>query len=103
MTCVDGRACGVVEAEKHGATLTGVEIQSARYAQGLPASLAARRWLLPFMYEPNDIETQFTQGLDPGPRARNDFAFHQPALLADWLNQLPLATTLSTGAAALLF
>ena len=33
---VDGRAAGVVEAKKEGATLTGVEIQSGRYAQGLP-------------------------------------------------------------------
>ena len=29
---VDGRACGVIEAKKAGATLTGVEAQSARYA-----------------------------------------------------------------------
>ena len=40
---VDARACGVIEAKKQGATLTGVEIQSARYAQGLPASLPAWR------------------------------------------------------------
>jgi type I restriction enzyme R subunit len=33
----EGRAAGVIEAKKQGATLTGVEIQSARYAQGLPA------------------------------------------------------------------
>lgn len=33
---VDGRACGVIEAKKQGATLTGVEVQSARYQQGLP-------------------------------------------------------------------
>ncbi len=32
---VDGKACGVIEAKKRGATLSGVEIQSARYAQGL--------------------------------------------------------------------
>lgn len=30
---VDGKACGVIEAKKHGATLTGVAIQSARCAQ----------------------------------------------------------------------
>ncbi len=38
---VDGKACGVIEAKKQGATLTGVEVQSARYAQGLPAALPA--------------------------------------------------------------
>ncbi len=82
---VDGKACGVVEAKKQGTTLTGVEIQSARYAQGLPASLPAWQRPLPFLYESTGIETHFTQGLDPAPRARNVFAFHQPALLAEWL------------------
>jgi len=39
---VDGKAAGGIEAKKQGATLTGVEIQSGRYAQGLPAALPAR-------------------------------------------------------------
>ena len=38
---VNGKACGVIEAKKEGATLRGVEVQSGRYAQGLPASMAA--------------------------------------------------------------
>jgi type I restriction enzyme R subunit len=38
---VDGMAAGVVEAKKQGAALTSVEIQSAWYAQGLPAALPA--------------------------------------------------------------
>lgn len=36
---IDGRAAGVIEAKKVGSTLTGVEVQSARCAKGLPASL----------------------------------------------------------------
>lgn len=44
---VNGKACGVIEAKKEGATLTGVELQSSRYAQGL---LAWRR-PLPFLWE----------------------------------------------------
>lgn len=48
---VDGKACGVIEAKKLGATLTGVEVQSARYTQGLPAALPAWRRPLPFSYE----------------------------------------------------
>jgi type I site-specific restriction endonuclease len=40
---IDAKAAGVIEAKKAGATLTGVEVQSARYAQGLPASLPAWR------------------------------------------------------------
>lgn len=39
---IDGKAAGVIKAKKEGATLSGVEIQSARYAQGLPASLRGR-------------------------------------------------------------
>jgi type I restriction enzyme R subunit len=62
---VDGRAAGVIEAKKLGATLTGVEIQSARYAQGLPSSLPAWRRPLPFIYESTGAETHFTHALDP--------------------------------------
>jgi len=39
---IDGKAAGVIEAKKEGATLTGVEVQSARYAQGLPAWVKGR-------------------------------------------------------------
>ena len=84
---VDGKAAGVVEAKKQGATLTGVEIQSSRYAQGLPTALPAHRRPLPFLYESTGLETHFTNGLDPAPRARNVFAFHRPEALAEWLAQ----------------
>ncbi len=82
---VDGRAAGVIEAKKKGSTLTGVEIQSGRYAQGLPDALPAWRRPLPFLYESTGVEIHFTNGLDPEPRARNAFAFHRPETLADWL------------------
>jgi len=82
---IDGKAAGVIEAKKEGTTLTGVEIQSARYAKGLPASLPAWRHPLPFQYESTGIETHFTSGLDPQPRARNVFAFHRPEMLAQWV------------------
>jgi type I restriction enzyme R subunit len=94
---VDGRAAGVIEAKKLGATLTGVEAQSARYAQGLPATLPAWRRPLPFLYESTGAETHFTNALDPEPRARNVFAFHRPYTLAEWLKDLPQATVLTTG------
>ena len=82
---IDAKAAGVIEAKKAGATLTGVEVQSARYAQGLPASLPAWRRPLPFSYESTGIETHFTNGLDPQPRARAVFAFHRPETLAQGL------------------
>jgi type I restriction enzyme R subunit len=96
---VDARAAGSIEAKKRGATLTGVEIQSGRYAQCLPASLPAWARPLPFLYESTGAETHFTNGLDPEPRARNVFAFHLPETLAEWLAELPQATVLATGAA----
>jgi type I restriction enzyme R subunit len=82
---VDGKAAGIIEAKKVGATLTGVESQSARYAQGLPDSLPAWIRPLPFIYESTGAETHFTNGLDPDPKARNTFAFHRPESLAEWL------------------
>lgn len=95
---VDGKAAGVIEAKKKGSTLIGVEIQSGRYAQGLPDALPAWRRPLPFLYESTGVETHFTNGLDPEPRARNAFAFHRPETLAEWLMGLPHATVLGTGA-----
>ncbi|MBK7718651.1 MAG: DEAD/DEAH box helicase family protein [Simplicispira sp.] len=85
---VNGKACGVIEAKKEGATLTGVEVQSGRYAQGLPASLPAWRRPLPFLWESTGVETHFTNGLDPEPRASNVFAFFRPDLLVQWLTYL---------------
>ena len=86
---LDGKAAGVIEAKKQGATLTGVEVQSGKYAQGLPASLPAWRRPLPFIYESTGLESHFTNALDPEPRARNVFAFHRPETLADWLSVAP--------------
>jgi type I restriction enzyme, R subunit len=82
---VDGKAAGVIEAKKEGVTLTGVETQSDKYTKGLPAALP--RWgnPLPFSYQSTGVETRFTNGLDPVPRSRPVFAFHQPKLLAEML------------------
>ncbi|PUE31833.1 type I restriction-modification enzyme R subunit C-terminal domain-containing protein [Limnohabitans sp. Jir72] len=88
---VNGKACGVIEAKKEGVTLKGVEAQSERYAQGLPAALPAWRRPLPFLFESTGVETQFTNGLDPQPRSRRVFAFYRPDLLAQWLHMLPPA------------
>ncbi|MEA1923387.1 MAG: DEAD/DEAH box helicase family protein, partial [Pseudomonadota bacterium] len=82
---VDGQAAGVIEAKKIGVTLTGVEVQSAKYSAGLPEGLPAWYSPLPFCYESTGFETRFTNGFDPVPRSRNVFAFHQPELFAEWL------------------
>ena len=85
---VDGSAAGVVEAKKQGATLTGVEIQSAKYSEGLPTHLPARVRPLPFCYQSTGVETHFTNGLDPDPRSRPVFWFHRPETMADWFDDL---------------
>ena len=82
---VDRKAAGVVEAKRPGHTLTGVELQSEKYGDGLPDDLPHHGRPLPFLYESTGEETQFTSGLDPDPRSRNVFAFHRPDTLADWL------------------
>lgn len=56
------------------------------YAEGLPADvrLAARttEGRLPFVFEASGVETHFTNGFDPQPRARLIFAIPRPETLA---------------------
>jgi hypothetical protein len=47
----DAKAIGVVEAKPEGHSLTGVETQSGKYLDGLPANLPNYRLPLPFVYE----------------------------------------------------
>ena len=95
---IDGKAAGVIEAKKAGTTLTGVEVQSDKYTQGLPAGLPRWHNPLPFSYQSTGVETRFTNGLDPEPRSRGVFAFHRPETLAAWLDA---ALTVGTGAEGL--
>ena len=86
---VDGKATGVVEAKPAGHSLTGVEIQSGKYSEGLPDALPAHRKPLPFLYETTGSETHFTNLQDPEPRSRGVFAFHTPDTLAGWVSSQP--------------
>jgi type I restriction enzyme R subunit len=83
---VDGRAAGVIEAKKAGTTLTGVELQAARYSDGFPDAFPARLRPLPFLYQSTGLETRFSSRLDPDPRSRRVFQFHQPATIATTLD-----------------
>ena len=66
---VDGRAVGVIEAKSAGSTLTGVEFQSAKYAEGLPEELPAWQRPLPVRRtNPPAWKRDFPNGLDPEPR-----------------------------------
>lgn len=82
---VDEQPIGVLEAKKAGHSLTGVEIQASQYAEGLPDELDAPVLPLPFNYLSTGIETTFTNGLDPEPRSRKLFQFHQPDTIVEWL------------------
>src|SRR6185436_15538571 len=66
----DGKAIGVVEAKPEGHTLTGVEIQSSKYTDGLPKGLPHYHLPLPFAYESTGTVTQFTNSLEPDARSR---------------------------------
>ncbi|HZI96642.1 MAG TPA: hypothetical protein VFD41_03845, partial [Actinomycetales bacterium] len=66
---VGKRAVGVVEAKPEGTTLSGVEWQSAMYAEGLPPGVRLKALTvdgrLPFVLEASGSETHFTNGYDP--------------------------------------
>jgi type I restriction enzyme, R subunit len=74
----DAKAIGAVEAKPQGHTLRGVEIQSGKYADGLPAGLPSHRVPLPFAYESTGSESQFTNTLETDARSRSVFTFHRP-------------------------
>jgi type I restriction enzyme, R subunit len=84
---VDSAPIGVVEAKREGDTLTGVELQTTKYSEGIPTNLTAPRRPLPFQYQSTGIETRFTNLLEPDARSRHIFAFHRPETLDQWLTQ----------------
>ena len=85
MLFVNAKAVGTLEAKKVGSTLTGVEIQSSKYLEGLPTTLPAAMTPLPFAYESTGIETRFTNRLEPDARSRAVFALHRPETLEGWI------------------
>ncbi|MFN8030641.1 MAG: type I restriction-modification enzyme R subunit C-terminal domain-containing protein [Dermatophilaceae bacterium] len=83
---VSRKVVGVIEAKPQGTTLSGVEWQSAMYANGLPAEAQLKaitvEGRLPFVFEASGSETHFTNGYDPNPRARRIFNVPKPSTLA---------------------
>lgn len=98
---VGGKAVGVVEAKAEGSTLTGVEVQTGKYSEGLPDIVPAHRRPLPFLYQSTGIETRFTNLIDPEPRSRQVFSFHRPETLREWVAGAPLAAEEGRGATLL--
>lgn len=85
---IDSKAAGVIKAKNVGATLTGVEVQSARYAQGQPASLPAWVRSLPFSYESAASRHTSPRGWTPC-RVPGLFAIHRPEKLEAFLKDFP--------------
>jgi len=81
------KAVGIVEAKPAGTTLTGIELQSRVYAEGLPGHMQAWTFPLPMLYESTGKETRFTNLLEPEPRSRGVFSFHRPETLMEWAKQ----------------
>jgi len=84
---LDGSPIGVIEAKREGETLTGVELQTTKYSEGVPDNLPTPRRPLPFLYQSTGVETRFTNLLEPDARSRPVFAFHRPETLDQWLTQ----------------
>jgi type I restriction enzyme, R subunit len=79
---VNSQAVGVIEAKKPGATLTGVEWQTAKYLDGLPEGIPRFITSLPFAYQSTGYESRFTDTLEPNAASRQVFWFHLPDTLA---------------------
>src|ERR1700730_6055918 len=94
---VDRKPVGAIEAKPEGETLTEVELQTAKYTDGLPDEIRPPVVPLPFRYESTGIETRFTNARDPIPRSRRlfDGHFHRPETLAAWIEQV--AASLEAG------
>lgn len=88
---VDKAVVGVIEAKPVGTPLSGVEWQSAMYADGLPADVRiaakTRDGRLPFVFEASGVETHFTNGFEPESRARLIFNVPRPETLARYLRE----------------
>jgi type I restriction enzyme R subunit len=79
MLFIAGKACGIIEAKREGASLGHVAEQSARYVTSQIKH--SQRWAandepLPFLSEATNHVIRFRDDRDPAPRSRNVFHFH---------------------------
>ena len=64
-----------------------LELQTAKYSEGVPNNLPTPRRPLPFQYQSTGVETRFTNLLEPDARSRRAFSFHRPDTLDQRLTQ----------------
>lgn len=78
---VDRKLCGIIEAKRDGATLSGFSDQAERYIADVPTHLVRAEGQVRFEYVASGTETLFRDHLDPMPASRHVFAFHRPETL----------------------
>lgn len=79
-------AVGVIEAKRDDTILTGVELQTARYATGKLKWNKNEKPMV-FLFEATGLLMRFTDSRDPAPRSREVFHFFQPQTLQRWYGQ----------------
>jgi type I restriction enzyme R subunit len=86
---VDTRLVGVIEAKREGADLSAAEDQADRYATGLTATQELQAWHfpLPYRYVSDGGVVRFRDDLDPEPRSRDVYSFHQPETIERWMRE----------------
>jgi type I restriction enzyme R subunit len=83
---IDRKPVGVIEAKKDQTILTGVELQTARYANSeLKWNKEAKP--IAFLFEATGLIIRFTDLRDPAPRSREIFHFFKPETLQQWYSQ----------------
>lgn len=82
---IDGKPCGVIEAkrEEEGHRMNVHEAQTTDYANAKLKHL--KNEPLPYVYISTGEVTRFIDFTDPKPRTRNEFSFHRPETLREWL------------------
>jgi len=83
---INRKPVGVIEAKKDETILTGVELQTARYAAS-KLKWNKQEKPLAFLFEATGQVIHFTDGRDPAPRAREIFHFYKPETLQRWYEQ----------------
>jgi type I restriction enzyme R subunit len=82
---IEGTAVGIIEAKPAGTTLSGVEEQTLKYANGIPDHVPHFQKPLPYVFESTGTETYFCDLRDPDSRSRRQFAFYKPDTFKEWL------------------
>lgn len=94
MLYVGGKVIAVLEAKKPDCPLSGVSIQSTKYANSLPQGILAFSNPLSFIYMSNGEEIYFCDRREKDYRSRILRYFHSPSSLLSLIHSTPLRNAL---------